>query len=166
MLSLVLLFFTTIAVEATNPIVDGSRGAEIMKHVGASDAYVSKMKTSFERLRKAYCDPVTLEDRKIIAVSKCDTTHNFDIAVKCIDDQWKGKSLNEKRKMECRGGPVMEEIDHRIDDCIRMRVTAAKFKIPEPVPTDQLQKMSREQFVKTITGLTDRIQTCLERAVA
>ena len=166
-----LVVFAVIAsVNAINPVLDGeTAGAHALEDIGAPAKYVEKMKVSFGKLRKAYCSPAVVDDKKIEAASKCDPTTNFDIAHKCMDKVFKAKKLqtwNEKRKAECLGGAALEDIDHEVKDCTAEQVKAQNFKVPEPIAPESLKTMSHEQIIQKIMSITDQIQSCLEKSLA
>lgn len=164
---LILICCAFAVAHTTNPILDGETvGAHAMEDMGAPALWVEKMKSSFSKLRKSYCSPPTLDDKKILAVQKCDPTTNFEIAHKCHDDAFKGKTLNERRKFECQGGNARIELDHHIQDCIHKKVQETKSKTPQPIPMEEIRKMSHEQLVQRVQKMIDQIQSCLEKAVA
>ena len=167
MQSFVIISALLAVASAINPILDGeTTGAHAMEDIGAPKPWIEKMKTSFSRLRKLYCDPDKLDDKKIQAVHKCDPTTNFDISHQCEQEAFQGKSLNDRRKFECKGGDAMNEIDHHIKDCIHRKAQESKTKLPEAIPTQEIKTMTHDQFMERIVKITNEIQSCLEKAVA
>ena len=141
----------------------------LWKTLGVPAKYIEKMKVSFGKLRKTYCDPPQVDDKKIEAASKCDPTTNFDIAHKCADQAFKAKKAqtwNDRRKIECQGGQPLEDIDHDIKDCTVEQAKVKNFKIPEVIPSESLKTMSHEQIIEKIISITDQMQSCLEKSLA
>ena len=142
---------------------------KIWDDLDSDPKYTDKFSTYFAKYDKLYCDPAKIEDSKIEAASKCDPSINFPIAHECADKVYKAKKIktwNERRKAECSDDPKFDDVDREINNCILKEIKAKNFKIPEPIPPEEVKTLKRDQLAKKVFSIVGNMQKCLEKSLA
>ena len=155
-------------VSTRNPLIDGeTTGVEFLTELGASKQDIDDMKAGFTKLHTAFCSPAKLDDSKINKVEQCDPITKFPIGVKCRDTSYAGKNPHERRKIQCGPQDQLTKMDEQIDKCILQELERTKTIPPHPMgmTPEEIDKMTRPEFIKRVISIIHQMQSCFEKAL-
>lgn len=118
------------------------------------EADKTKLSADFARLKKAYCDPPTMDETKLKAVQACDfkPANPNPTIEKCRQEAMGNKSLDDNRKEKCQGHKKGKK--SAFMEC--MKREGGKMGPRGPPP----------EFSQDSLGRINKVKDCLEKALA
>jgi hypothetical protein len=151
-----------------NPIIDGeTRGADLLKDLGAKKEEVEQMRSGFHKLHEGFCFPPKLDDAKIKKVETCDPISKFPIGSNCRDSVYQGKTPNERRKIQCGPADQLSKMESLMDTCIVKELEKTKTEAPPPlgITEEEYDKLPRPEFIKLVLAKVGEMKSCFEAAL-